>query len=88
MPALEYALYVPDLGEIGPIRLSLWLVEEGEHVEVGDRIAELLAGPATYDLPSPVAGFLSRCLVDDDQEVHAGQLIGLIRAEDDETPLA
>lgn len=87
MPGSEYALQVPDLGQIGPIRLSLWLVEEGEHVEAGDRVAELLAGPATYDLPSPVAGYLARCLVDEDQEVHAGQLIGLIQGEDNEAPL-
>ncbi len=81
MPAMEYPLHVPDLGEVGPIRLSLWLVEEGENVEAGDRVAELLAGPATYDLPAPAAGRLIRCLIDEDQEVHSGQLIGLIEGD-------
>ena len=76
--ATRYALRVPDRGDLGPILLSLWLVQEGEAVQAGDRVAELLAGPATYDLASPIAGRLSQCLVDESQEVQTGQTLAWI----------
>jgi len=82
MAAQRYPLRVPDLGNIGPIQLSLWLVDEGDGVQAGDRVVELLAGPATYDLASPVAGRLSACLVDENQEVQPGQTLGWIDGEE------
>jgi len=82
MAGQRYALRVPDLGDIGPIHLSLWLVEEGDSVQAGDRVVELLAGAATYDLASPVAGNLSSCLVDENQEVYPGQTLGWIDGEE------
>ncbi len=81
MTPQRYSLQVPDLGSIGPIHLSLWLVEEGEAVQAGDRVVELLAGPATYDLASPVTGRLRECLIDENQEVQPGQTLGWIEAE-------
>ncbi len=82
MAAQRCPLRVPDLGNIGPIQLSLWLVDESDSVQAGDRVAELLAGPATYDLAAPVAGRLSACLVDESQEVFPGQTIGWIDGEE------
>lgn len=81
MPAQRYPLRVPDLGDVGPVQVSLWLVEEGDVLQAGDRVVELLAGPATYDLASPIAGRLESCLVDENQEVHPGQTIGWIEGE-------
>ena len=83
MSAVEYEIRVPDLGNLGPICLSSWLVEEGDEVQAGDRIAELLAGPATFDVSSPISGRLARCLVDEEQPVHAGQVVAVIEGDTD-----
>lgn len=66
------------------IRVSLWLVEEGASVTEGDRIVELLAGPATIDLASPGSGQLSRILIGDDETVSEGDLIGLVETAPEE----
>jgi pyruvate/2-oxoglutarate dehydrogenase complex dihydrolipoamide acyltransferase (E2) component len=41
-------------------------------------VAEVLAGPATVDLPSPVDGVLIERLVDEDEPIVAGQLLAVI----------
>ena len=57
------------------VRVSLWLVPEGADVLEGDRVVELLAGGATIDLESPVAGRLVAQLVDEDEVVRPGTVI-------------
>ncbi len=59
MPRIELCL--PDLGLDGQsISLSGWLVSRGTRVEAGEPVAEVLAGPATVELPAPAAGVLVR----------------------------
>ena len=68
MPRIELCL--PDLGlDDQPITLSVWLVSRGARVAAGERVAEILAGPATVDLPSPVDGILFERLVDEDETI-------------------
>jgi 2-oxoglutarate dehydrogenase E2 component (dihydrolipoamide succinyltransferase) len=77
MPLIE--LRVPDLClDDQPIRLSAWLVPRGARVAAGERVAEILAGPATVDLPSPVDGLLVRRLVDVDESLIVGQPLAVI----------
>jgi pyruvate/2-oxoglutarate dehydrogenase complex dihydrolipoamide acyltransferase (E2) component len=74
-------LAVPECGILGlPLRLSLWLVPEGAEVLAGDRVVELLAGGATIDLESPVAGRLVAQLVDEDEAVTPGMVIAEFEA--------
>ena len=75
---------VPDLGIEGIVlTLSSWLVPEGSAVEEGERIVEILAGGVTVDIASPAAGELVRILVDEDDTVTPGTVVGEI-----ETPRA
>ena len=77
MPKNE--LTVPDLGmDETPIMLSLWLIEVGDRVAEGDPVLEILAGPATVDLPSPVDGRLIEKLVDEDEPITVGQRLAII----------
>ena len=77
MPRIELCL--PDLGlDDQPITLSGWLVPRGARVTAGERVAEILAGPATVDLPSPVDGVLIRRLVDEDEPIAVGQPLAVI----------
>ncbi|MGO9108392.1 MAG: biotin/lipoyl-containing protein [Thermoguttaceae bacterium] len=72
-------LCLPDLG-LGdqPITLSMWLVPRGARVAAGERVAEVLAGPATVDLPSPVDGVLIKRLTDEDEPIAVGQPLAVI----------
>jgi len=76
MPRIE--LRLPDLGLDQPMSLSGWLVSRGASVEAGEPVAEILAGPATVDLPAPAAGVLIRRLIEVDEPLAVGQVLALI----------
>jgi len=77
MPRIELCL--PDLGlDDQPITLSVWLVPRGARVTACERVAEVLAGPATVDLPSPVDGVIIKRLVDEDEAIIVGQPLAVI----------
>ncbi|MFO0878026.1 MAG: hypothetical protein U0840_11805 [Gemmataceae bacterium] len=74
---------VPDLGA-GPVRFGLWLVEPGEAVYAGDRLAEILVPAASVDVAAPATGiFLDPQALPRDA-LQPGQVVGFIAAEDDE----
>src|SRR6185312_12518554 len=52
------AVILPDLGTGPdvPIIISYWFASRGEHVWEGERLVEILAGPATFDVPAPADG--------------------------------
>ena len=78
----RYELLLPDLGiDDSPMVISLWLVKPGSRVSAGDRVVEILAGPATIDLPSPVDGILVKTLADEDEPLTVGQCLAVIRGE-------
>ena len=80
MPRIELCL--PELGlDHQPITLSVWLVPRGTRVTAGERVAEVLAGPATIDLPSPVDGVLVERLVDEDEPIVVGQALAVFESE-------
>ena len=73
---------VPDLGlDDQPISLSNWLVSRGARVEQGEPLAEILAGPATVDLPAPASGVLVKRLVDVDEPLSVGQVLAVIEED-------
>jgi pyruvate/2-oxoglutarate dehydrogenase complex dihydrolipoamide acyltransferase (E2) component len=63
---MNLPIQLPDLG-LQDCRVSLWLVEVGEFVYEGDRILEILSGPALFDVAAPANGRLVRreCVTDD-----------------------
>lgn len=83
----RHELRLPDLGLPGHRAIvSLWLVDVGSEVIEGDRLVEILAGNATVDLSAPASGVLAEVLIDEDEPVTPGQLLGII-VEGDE-PMA
>ncbi len=74
----HHELRLPELGVPGPVRLSVWLVEDGSEVTQGDRLVEVLAGSATVDLPAPASGVLRQTLTGEDEPVVTGQVLGVI----------
>ena len=73
---------LPDLGtgpDI-PIVVSYWFAAGGERVWEGERLVEVLAGPATFDVPAPVTGLLAEIHGREDDRVEAGYVLGLVAA--------
>lgn len=79
----RHSIVVPDLDlPRMPITLSSWLVNLGDRVVEGDRVAEILAGPATVDLESPATGILAEHLVAVDDSLSVGQTIGIVHSRE------
>jgi pyruvate/2-oxoglutarate dehydrogenase complex dihydrolipoamide acyltransferase (E2) component len=74
------AVILPDLGT-GPdtqIVVSYWFASRGETVWEGDRLVEVLVGPATFDVPVPATGRLARIRAREDDLVAPGSVLGHI----------
>jgi pyruvate/2-oxoglutarate dehydrogenase complex dihydrolipoamide acyltransferase (E2) component len=80
------AVILPDLGTGAdvPIVVSHWFAARGEEVWEGDRLVEVLVGPATFDVPSPVSGRLAEIRGREDDRVLPGAVLGLVAASEDE----
>jgi len=77
----RHELTLPELGLDGqPIVVSLWLVERGARVREGEQVLEVLAGPATIDLPAPADGVLVDMLVEEDDVLRVGQPLAVIES--------
>jgi pyruvate/2-oxoglutarate dehydrogenase complex dihydrolipoamide acyltransferase (E2) component len=75
----RHSILVPDLDLTGmPIKLSGWLAGIGDRVVEGDRVAEILCGPALIDLESPATGVLAEQLAGVDDLLAVGQTIGIV----------
>ena len=84
------AVILPHLGTGPdvPIIVSHWFAARGEEVWEGDRLVEVLVGPAaTFDVPAPVTGRLAEIREREDDRVAPGAVLGLVAAtEDDDGP--
>ena len=79
------AVILPDLGTGPdvPIIVSHWFVGRGGRVWEGDRLVEVLVGPATFDVPSPVTGRLAEIRGLEDDRVESGSVLGLVATTDE-----
>jgi pyruvate/2-oxoglutarate dehydrogenase complex dihydrolipoamide acyltransferase (E2) component len=79
------AVILPDLGTGPdvPIVVSYWFAARGDRVWEGERLVEVLVGPATFDVPSPVTGRLAKIHRLEDDRVEAGSVLGLVAAIED-----
>ena len=73
-------IVAPDLGMDGVV-VSVWYVKPGESVYAGDRVVELLAGSATFDVAAPCAGTLREQCVLPPERVSVGQVLGYLEGE-------
>jgi pyruvate/2-oxoglutarate dehydrogenase complex dihydrolipoamide acyltransferase (E2) component len=80
------AVILPDLGTgpATPITVSYWYAARGETVWEGDRLVEVLVGPATFDVPSPATGRLAEIRLRDDDQAVPGALLGHIAVADED----
>ncbi len=81
---------LPDLGTGPdvPIVISYWFASRGEQVWEGERLVEILAGPATFDVPAPATGRLAAIHGREDDRVQPGSVLGVVAVteEDGDAP--
>ncbi len=82
------AVVLPDLGTgpDEPIVVSHWFAARGDIVWEGDRLVEVVVGPATFDVAAPRTGRLRKTHVREDDRVVPGGLLGTLVVIDEEGP--
>lgn len=80
------AVILPDLGTgpAEPIVISHWFARRGEAVWEGDRLVEVLVGPATFNVPAPVSGRLVEVRGEEDDRVGCGAVLGLVSVDEED----
>ena len=66
--------------------VSCWFVEEGDEVLEGDRIVEILAGSATFDVPAPATGRLIEIRAAEEDPVLPGAVLAVVEGDGIENP--
>ncbi|HWS85110.1 MAG TPA: dihydrolipoamide acetyltransferase family protein [Ktedonobacteraceae bacterium] len=75
---------MPRLGEsVAEGTIGTWMKQEGDYVEKDESIAEIITDKINAELPSPVAGRLTKILVQADQTVSVETDIALIEESAD-----
>lgn len=79
------AVILPELGTgpDEPIIVSYWFAERGDEVWEGDRLVEVLVGPATFDVSAPASGRLVEIRGREDDRVAPGAVLGLVAVAED-----
>jgi pyruvate/2-oxoglutarate dehydrogenase complex dihydrolipoamide acyltransferase (E2) component len=80
------AVILPDLGTgpDTPIVVSYWFAARGKKVWEGERLVEVLVGPATFDVPAPATGRLAEIRAREDDQVQPGGLLGYVAIHDED----
>jgi pyruvate/2-oxoglutarate dehydrogenase complex dihydrolipoamide acyltransferase (E2) component len=63
------------------VAVSAWYAEPGDRVYAGDRLVEVKARGATFDVPAPASGVLAERAVHPRDVVRPGQVLGTVAAE-------
>ena len=75
----ELGVLTHNAGLLDPVLVPLR--EQSDVVYAGDRLVEILAGGATFDVPSPATGRLAEKLALPDDPVCKGQILGTVEEE-------
>lgn len=82
-------LIMPKMGEsIAEATILKWVKNEGDSVEVDETILEIATDKVDSEIPSPVAGTISKVLFPEDATVEVGTVIALISTGDEDAPAA
>jgi pyruvate/2-oxoglutarate dehydrogenase complex dihydrolipoamide acyltransferase (E2) component len=72
-------IILPELGDgIKKATVSYWYFKVGEQVGEKDDLVELATDKATFNLPSPSSGRISKIIVSEGETVDVGTVLGII----------
>jgi pyruvate/2-oxoglutarate dehydrogenase complex dihydrolipoamide acyltransferase (E2) component len=77
---MRVEIVLPELGA-GPLVLSVWFADLGDTVYEGDRLVEVLAGGATFDVSAPATGQLAEKRALPDDRLTLGQVLGAVAVD-------
>ena len=82
---MRVSLTLPDLG-VGDesVRVSGWLVDRGDLVIEGDRVAEVLISGVTFDVEATQSGQLIEISKSVDATVSCGEVLCWLNSTDDD----
>src|SRR5690349_9134371 len=76
---MSIELKVPAVGEsISEVQIGAWHKSAGEHVEADEIVAELETDKATFELPAPAAGVLTKILKKAGESAGVGEVIAYL----------
>jgi len=72
---------LPPLGDDAPdeAEISFWYVEEGETIEEGQDMVEMVTDKAAFTVPAPVAGTIQTILAKEGDKVKVGQAMASVQ---------
>ena len=75
---MEFRL--PDLGEDAgkSAKVSFWYFAEGDKVDEGQDLVEMMTDKATFNVPAPAGGLLKEIRVQEDGTAEVGDVLGII----------
>ena len=82
---MDVDVELPDLGDGNGDRgvVAEWHFEEGEWVEEGEVLLDVLAEMDTVPVPSPNSGRLVERTVEEDDTVRTGEIVAIIETDDE-----
>ena len=77
---MEREVRLPDLGEDAgdEAEVSFWYVAEGESVEEGQDLVEMVTDKAAFTVPSPCGGRIRQLLVKEGETVKVDQAMAIL----------
>ncbi len=77
---MPFSVKLPPLGEDAPdeAEVSFWYVEEGEAIEEGQDMVEMVTDKAAFTVPSPVAGTIKSITAREGEKVKVGQVMAIV----------
>uniref|UniRef100_UPI000AEF2639 biotin/lipoyl-containing protein n=1 Tax=Nocardia amamiensis TaxID=404578 RepID=UPI000AEF2639 len=76
---MAFSVQMPALGEsVTEGTVTRWLKQEGDTVEVDEPLLEVSTDKVDTEIPSPVAGVLSKIVAQEDDVIEVGGELGVI----------
>jgi pyruvate/2-oxoglutarate dehydrogenase complex dihydrolipoamide acyltransferase (E2) component len=78
-----FEVKLPDLGDDAgeEATVSTWHFEEGDEINEGDDLVEMMTDKATFNVSSPHKGILSEILAEEGEVVQVGEILALLEEE-------
>jgi len=77
---MAHDVTLPPLGDDAPeeAEVSFWYVEEGDEIEEGQDLVEMVTDKAAFTVPSPASGTLVSIRAQEGDTVQVGEIIAVV----------